>query len=120
MHTIFIISLLLVIGLCGMIVLKLMEQIYRGAPNINIIRMFVICVTLQVMITCFLIMSFNKTRSQKGPKGPTGNRGNRGLQGKHAGINTCDRIIPRAIDKKFDILSREVRVVSKPHIDMNE
>jgi hypothetical protein len=117
-NTITIIIILSVIFLAGLAFIRLLEGIFIGARNISVIRMFGICITLNVMIMAFLIMSFKRVRFAPGPIGPKGNRGNKGYLGQYSSINSCsvDTSVLRSGQKKHNIRKREASYARYPAI----
>lgn len=116
--TLTIVIILSVIFLAGLMFIRLLEGIFIGARNIAVIRMFGICITVNIMILVFLIMSFKRVRFAPGPIGPQGNRGNKGYMGQYASINSCsvNTSVLTSGQKKHNIQKREASYARYPAI----
>ena len=86
----------------GIIVLQVLDKLFHGSKNLPMIRIFCICVILNIIIIIFLIMSFNRVKIQPGPQGPTGNKGQQGFEGKSVGLQIC-KTKNQTIDEKRTI-----------------
>ena len=86
----------------GIIVLQVLDKLFHGSKNLPMIRIFCICVILNIIIIIFLIMSFNRVKIQPGPQGPTGNKGQQGFEGKSVGLQIC-KTKTQTIDEKRTI-----------------
>ena len=75
--------------IAGIVVLQVIDKLFHGSKNLTMIRIFCICVILNIIIIIFLIMSFNKVKIQPGPQGPAGNKGQQGPEGKTGGLQIC-------------------------------
>lgn len=117
-NTIKIVIILFVIFLAGLAFIRLLEGIFLGARNIAVIRMFGICITLNVMILVFLILSFKRVRFAPGPIGPKGNRGNKGYLGEYSSLNSCsvDTSVLKSGQKKHNIRRKEASYARYPAI----
>ena len=117
-NTIKIVIILFVIFLAGLAFIRLLEGIFLGARNISVIRMFGICITLNVMILVFLILSFKRVRFAPGPIGPKGNRGTKGYLGEYSSLNSCsvDTSVLKSGQKKHNIRRKEASYARYPAI----
>lgn len=117
-NTITIVIILFVLSLSGLMFLRFLENIFIGSPNINIIRIFALCIVLNVMILVFIIISFKRIHFAQGPVGPKGNRGNKGPHGIISTLNSCsvgDSILLSG-QKKYNIKKREAAYSRYPAI----
>lgn len=79
----------LFIFIVGIIILQVLNKIFAGSQNLATIRIFCICIIINIVILVFLIMSFSKIKVQRGPNGPDGNKGLKGSQGDPGGLVVC-------------------------------
>ena len=90
----------LFIFIVGIVVLKVIDNLFKGSKLAPIIRIFFIGCILSLQILMFLVMSFNKVKFQQGPKGPTGNKGKQGDIGDPGGLQVCDKTYETVEEKK--------------------
>ena len=117
-NTITIVIIMFVLSLSGLMFLRFLENIFIGSPNINIIRIFALCIVLNIMILVFIIISFKRIHFAQGPVGPKGNRGNKGPHGINSTLNSCsvgDSVLLSG-QKKHNIKKREAAYSRYPAI----
>ena len=112
-----VIVLALFIG--GIIVLQVLDKLFHGSKNLLMIRIFCICMILNIIIIIFLIMSFNKVKIQAGPQGPTGNKGQPGDEGKAVGLQICKEKV-QTIDEKKTIQKAKDYLDLRPPLIKND
>lgn len=97
---IFIISAIcLAIG--GVVVTNFIDSIYMDNPYRKIIQLFCLCITLNIIILVFLIMSFSKVKFAMGPKGPSGIKGSSGYIGQDGHLENCGNTNISVFDKRY-------------------
>ena len=79
----------LVICIIGVVILQVLNRLFAGSQNLSTIRIFCICIIINIVILIFLIMSFSKIKVQRGPQGPVGNKGIKGSNGDPGGLQVC-------------------------------
>ena len=109
-----VVALSLFIG--GIVILQVLDRLFHGSKNLLMIRIFCICVILNIIIIVFLIMSFSKVTLQIGPQGPTGNKGIRGYEGKSGGLQVCTKKFQTIEEKKTIIKSQNYLDLRPPLI----
>jgi len=117
-NTITIVIIMFILSLSGLMFLRFLENIFIGSPNINIIRIFALCIVLNIMILVFIVISFKRIYFAQGPVGPKGNRGNKGQQGLNSTLNSCsvgDSVILSG-QKKYNIRKKEASYARFPAI----
>lgn len=90
----------LVIFIIGIVIIKVIDNIFKGSKLLPIIRIFFITGIVSLQILMFLVMSFNKVKFQPGPKGPTGNKGKQGDVGDPGGLQVCEKTYETVEEKK--------------------
>jgi hypothetical protein len=93
-----VISLSIIIG--GIVGIQLLDRLFAGSKNLNVIRMFGFSILLNIVILLFLIMSFSKVKLQQGYQGPQGNKGYQGYQGTNGGLQVCGKKYQTVEEKK--------------------
>lgn len=93
-----VISLFIIIG--GLVGIQLLDRLFTGSKNLNVIRMFGFSILLNIVILLFLIMSFSKVKLQQGYQGPQGNKGYQGYQGDNGGLQVCGKKYQTVEEKK--------------------
>ena len=93
-----VVSLFIIIG--GLVGIQVLERLFVGSKNLNVIRMFGFSILLNIVILLFLIMSFSKVKLQQGYQGPQGNKGYQGYQGNNGGLQVCGKKYQTVEEKK--------------------
>jgi hypothetical protein len=117
-NTITIVIIMFALSLSGIMFLRFLENIFIGSPNISLIRIFALCIVLNVLILVFIIISFKRIHFAQGPIGPKGNRGNKGPHGINSTLNSCsvgDSVLLSG-QKKHNIKKREAAYSRYPAI----
>ena len=109
-----VVALSLFIG--GIVILQVLDKLFHGSKNLLMIRIFCICVILNIIIIVFLIMSFSRVKLQIGPQGPTGNKGIQGHDGKSGGLQICTKKFQTIEEKKTIIKSQNYLDLRPPLI----
>jgi hypothetical protein len=112
-----VIALSLFIG--GIVVLQVLDKLFHGSKNLPMIRIFCICVILNIIIIVFLIMSFSRVKLQTGPQGPTGNKGQQGYEGKTGGLQICSKKF-QTIEEKKTLLKNQDYLDVRPPLIKND
>ena len=117
-NTITIVIIMFGLSLSGLIFIRFLENIFYGSPNINIIRIFGLCIVLNIIILAFIIMSFKRIHFAQGPIGPKGNRGNKGHIGINSTLNSCSvgNSVILSGQKKYNIKKKEASYSRYPAI----
>lgn len=117
-NTIIIVIIMFALSLLGLIFIRFLENIFYGSPNINIIRIFGLCIVLNIMILVFIVMSFKRIHFAQGPIGPKGNRGNKGHVGIDSTLNSCSvgNSVILSGQKKYNIKKKEASYSRYPAI----
>ena len=79
------------IAITGLVVTNFVDGIFMDSPYRKLIQLFCLCITLNVIIFVFLVMSFSKVKFAVGPKGPRGIKGLSGYIGKDGNLSGCGR-----------------------------
>jgi hypothetical protein len=79
----------LMIFIAGIVGMQFLDKLFAGSKNLQAIRIFAICITLNIIILVFILMSFSKIKFSTGPNGPQGNKGDRGNEGSPGGLVVC-------------------------------
>lgn len=88
------------LGIGGVIVINFIDSIYMDNPYRRIIQLFCLCITLNIIILVFLIMSFSKVKYSVGPKGPSGIKGSYGYIGQDGNLENCGNAKISVFDKR--------------------
>ena len=112
-----IVSLVLFIG--GIVFLQFIDKLFHGSKNLLMIRIFCICVILNIIIIVFLIMSFNRVKIQPGPQGPSGNKGLQGPEGRAGGLQIC-KTKHQTIQEKKTIIKDQNYLDLRPPLIKND
>ena len=107
-----VVALSLFIG--GIVVLQVLDSLFKGSKNLMIIRIFCISIIFNIIILVFLIMSFSRIKQQSGPQGPSGNKGKQGDVGAPGGLQVCDKKYQTIEEKKFVIKAQNYLEVIPP------
>lgn len=114
-----------VIGIVGVMIILLLflvvgiqviDRMFKSDKDLNFYRLITITIGLNLMIFCFLFLTFDKIQLAPGKQGPIGNKGNKGPSGFDKQFNTCSKYIETSEEKKFKILRKENAVSKRPAI----
>ena len=78
--------------LLSMVGLKIIHNIFSNKDYYNILQIFLIGITINILIFIFLKLIFNNYEIKKGVKGHVGLMGNKGLMGKPDYCASCNVI----------------------------
>ena len=109
-----VVALSLFVG--GIVVLQVLDALFKGSKNLMIIRIFCISIIFNIIILVFLVMSFSKVKQQPGPEGPTGNKGKQGDDGTPGGLQVCDKKFQTIEEKKTIIKAQNYLEIIPPLI----
>ena len=113
------IFIIIALSICiaGIIGLQILDRLFAGSKNLTTIRLFSICIIINIIILIFIIMSFSKIKFQRGPQGPMGNKGNKGDIGSPGGLQVCGKKYQtveekKAFEKSLDYLDMKAPLIN--------
>jgi hypothetical protein len=107
----------IMIFLGGIVGMQFLDKLFAGSKNLNAIRMFALCITLNIIILIFILMSFSKIKFAPGGSGPSGNKGERGDEGIPGGLSACT-VKPRtAQEQKAHVRSDNYLDLKPPFLE---
>jgi hypothetical protein len=112
--------IVIIVELCiavgGVVVLQVIDRMFRGDKYINIIRMGCIAFGLCLMTFAFNILSFRNVKLSQGPQGPQGNRGLRGFTGADGTLRVCGDHVLTVEDVRNKTRAAENLDLQNPYI----
>lgn len=113
------IFIIIALSICiaGIVGLQILDRLFAGSKNLTTIRLFGICIIINIIILIFIIMSFSKIKFQRGPQGPMGNKGNKGDIGSPGGLQVCGNKYQtveekKAFEKSLDYLDMKAPLIN--------
>jgi len=113
------IFIIIALSICiaGIVGLQILDRLFAGSKNLTTIRLFAICIIINIIILIFIIMSFSKIKFQRGPQGPMGNKGNKGNIGSPGGLQVCGKKYQtveekKAFEKSLDYLDMKAPLIN--------
>jgi hypothetical protein len=113
------IFIIIALSICiaGIVGLQILDRLFAGSKNLTTIRLFGICIIINIIILIFIIMSFSKIKFQRGPQGPMGNKGNKGDIGVPGGLQVCGNKYQtveekKAFEKSLDYLDMKAPLIN--------
>lgn len=105
------------IFIAGIVGVQMLDKLFAGSKNLNAIRMFGLCVIINIIILLFLIMSFSKVKFAPGLVGPQGNKGERGNEGIAGGLAPCYTRARTAQEQKAHVKSANYLDTKPPFLE---
>ena len=97
--------------------MQFLDKLFAGSKNLQAIRIFAVCITLNIIILLFIIMSFSKIKFTVGPLGPQGNKGGRGMEGYPGGLVVCKPNAKTAQEQKAFKKSTNYLDLKPPYLE---
>jgi hypothetical protein len=101
------------IFISGIIGMNFLDKLFAGSKNLNAIRMFALCIIINIIILFFILMSFSKVKFTPGFVGPQGNKGERGYEGVPGGLSACS-VKPRTAQEQKAHVKSDQYLDTKP------
>jgi len=101
-------------------VFKIINKIFKNNPNILIIQLFVVGITLNLFILLFITMKYVNLKIRDGPRGNVGEPGLKGPEGFPDICQKCEPVTKNLGQVKIDNDKEKSLIVKIPQVPVNQ